>query len=107
LIENSIKFRKKGQINDVSINGEKKSGKILFQISDSGQGISKDVSSRIYHMFFRGNENSNGSGLGLYIVKNAVEKLKGTIKLDESYKKGARFILSIPTAAKVRIPKVL
>lgn len=97
LIENSIKYRQKGRVNKINIEGKKQHGNVLFSITDTGQGISKKVISNIYQMFFRGNETSTGSGLGLYIVKNALEKIAGTIEYDTSYTAGARFIISIPS----------
>lgn len=97
LIENSIKYRQKGSPNKVIINGQLERNNVLLSITDSGQGISAEVRLKMYQMFFRGNESSDGSGLGLYIVKNALEKLKGTIEYDTSYKHGARFLVTIPS----------
>ena len=47
-------------------------------------------------MFFRGSENSDGSGLGLYIVKESVEKLNGTINVNSVPGKGSEFRILIP-----------
>lgn len=47
-------------------------------------------------MFYRGDVRSEGSGLGLYIVKNAVKKINGAIQLDKKYKKGTRLKLVLP-----------
>ena len=49
-------------------------------------------------MFYRGHPNSTGSGLGLFIVKNALEKMKGTIKLESEIGHGTTFTVFIPEA---------
>lgn len=54
---------------------------IEITISDNGQGISPEYHSKIFNMFYRASTDSKGSGLGLYIVKNIVEKMLGTIEL--------------------------
>jgi PAS domain S-box-containing protein len=58
-------------------------------IHDNGIGIDPQYVDRIFDMFFRGTEKSDGSGLGLYIVKQTIEKLGGSIAV-ESYPTRAR-----------------
>jgi signal transduction histidine kinase len=94
LIENPIKYHdSKKEINtlDIKINVTKKVTELIF--SDNGVGISKEHQKHIFDMFFKANENANGTGLGLYIVKTTVEKLKGTIQLDSEPGKGSVFTL--------------
>jgi hypothetical protein len=50
-------------------------------------------------MFFRASEKSSGSGLGLYIVKEMVSKLDGTIQLKSEPDKGSEFIIKLPSMA--------
>jgi len=80
----------------VKISAYAKGGMLYFNVEDNGQGIKKELQSKIYAMFFRANEKSSGSGLGLYIVKESLTKLKGSIVLDSTYKVG--------TAVQVKIP---
>ena len=47
-------------------------------------------------MFYRGTSQSTGSGIGLYIVKEAVEKLNGTIRVDSKEGEGSTFSVKIP-----------
>jgi signal transduction histidine kinase len=67
-----------------------------FVISDNGQGISDSIRPHVFEMFYRGNRDSVGSGLGLYIVKEAVEKLHGTITMQSQVDEGTTFAISIP-----------
>jgi len=65
-------------------------------ISDNGEGIPSEAQPKIFEMFYRGSRNGSGSGLGLYIVKEAIQKLKGTIKVSSEFAKGTEFIVTLP-----------
>jgi signal transduction histidine kinase len=55
---------------------------LVIQVIDNGIGIPQDVRDRIFEMFYRGSEKSIGNGLGLFIVKKALEILEGTIEIE-------------------------
>jgi signal transduction histidine kinase len=85
VLENSVKYSQKGTDDpavNILLSEEKKFYKI--KVSDNGIGISEEFHSRIFDVFFRANEITRGSGLGLYIVKNAMNKLKGKVELERS-----------------------
>ncbi len=65
-------------------------------IEDNGIGINQDSLSKIFTMFYRGTETSKGSGIGLYIVQEAINKLKGTINIDSTLGKGTVVCINIP-----------
>lgn len=67
-----------------------------LSVEDNGQGIAEEYHQRIFDMFYRGNESSKGSGLGLYIVKETLDKLSGSIKLHSIPGEGSSFRLSFP-----------
>ena len=67
-----------------------------ISFSDNGIGISQENLNRIFEMFFRATEQSDGSGIGLYIVKNAVEKLGGQISVASKQGEGTRFNIILP-----------
>jgi len=69
-----------------------------LHVEDNGQGIAPELHAKIFDMFYRGNESSQGSGLGLYIVKETLEKLSGTIQLSSIPKQGSIFSISVPTS---------
>jgi signal transduction histidine kinase len=68
-----------------------------LHVQDNGQGIAPEIHSKIFEMFYRGNESSQGSGLGLYIVKETLAKLSGTIQLCSTPRQGSTFSISVPT----------
>ncbi len=67
-----------------------------IKVADNGQGIAKEYHTRIFEMFFRANEKSKGSGLGLYIVKEALMKLSGSIHLDSTPGIGTTITVRLP-----------
>ena len=68
----------------------------ILEIEDNGQGIADEYKSRVFEMYFRGNERSKGNGLGLYIAKKAVEKLSGKIRFKSQHEVGTIFTIEIP-----------
>lgn len=69
---------------------------IAITVKDNGKGIDKEYHDKVFGMFFRASEASKGSGLGLFIVKETVEKLKGCITLESSPGVGSHFHIEIP-----------
>ena len=107
VIDNAILYTEKGQIK-VSLELKKSKDKRFIQISvkDSGIGLTKKDKKNIFKLFHRGEEatslHPNGSGLGLFIVKNLVELHKGTIKIkSEGRNKGTTFIIRLPVSTEI------
>jgi signal transduction histidine kinase len=70
--------------------------KIEFEISDNGIGIPSEQQEKIFEMFYRYAPDTNGSGLGLFIVKEVLGKIGGTIELESQENKGSIFRVSVP-----------
>jgi signal transduction histidine kinase len=68
----------------------------LIEIKDNGIGIKKEAHEKIFDMFYRCSKSSEGSGLGLYIVKETIEKLHGRIEVDSELGIGTTFNIYIP-----------
>jgi PAS domain S-box-containing protein len=97
LISNAIKYRRLENILseiNIKITIDHLRAEIIF--SDNGIGISEASLSKIFEMFYRATEQSDGSGIGLYIVKNAVEKLGGQIYVASRVGQGTRFNIILP-----------
>ncbi len=98
LITNSITyFDSTKKQSFISIKAYQRNDCVEFIISDNGVGISEKILGKVFNMFYRGNTKSRGSGLGLYIVKNAVEKLNGICKLSSEEGVGTTFSFSVPS----------
>ena len=104
LISNAIKYCNSSR-NDcfLKIIIETDEEQALISIEDNGIGISKEHISKVFNMFYRASDDSKGSGIGLYIVKEIVDKLKGTITVASDLGKGTIFQITIPNH-KISIP---
>lgn len=96
LVENSVKYTGNSATPyiDISISEYEKGIKIV--VKDNGIGIEPELHAKIFDMFFRGTEISKGSGLGLYILKKAVNNLHGRIELESQKGIGTTFTIFIP-----------
>ena len=101
LLSNAIKFADRTKkVSIVLIETElRKDNQFVLTITDNGQGIDPEYQERIFDMFYRANERSDGNGLGLYIVRQAVEKLGGTLKFASQLGKGSTFVVTLPNSA--------
>lgn len=97
LISNAIKYLDTNKGNPfVKIEVEVTEEATTVRISDNGVGIAKEYQGRIFDLFFRASHQSFGSGLGLYITRNAVHKMQGDISLHSEVGKGTVFVVVIP-----------
>ncbi|MBL3654564.1 sensor histidine kinase [Fulvivirga sediminis] len=97
LLENAIKYRSKDKSRKfIRIYASKEKNISTLCIEDNGQGIPLKLQKNIFEMFYRANESSQGSGLGLYIVKSALDKLNGIVNLNSKEGCGSTFIIKIP-----------
>jgi signal transduction histidine kinase len=97
IISNAVRYRdvwKKDSFLRIDIRATAEKAYICF--SDNGVGIAEEYVDKVFKMFFRANADSKGSGLGLYIVKSAVEKLEGMIKVESKLGEGTSFTIEIP-----------
>ncbi|RAW01446.1 sensor histidine kinase [Pseudochryseolinea flava] len=97
LISNAVRYRdawKKDQFLKIEITADAQKAVIAF--TDNGIGIQQEYLDKIFKMFFRANADSKGSGLGLYIVKGAIEKLEGSIQVQSKLGEGTTFSIEIP-----------
>ena len=97
LISNAIKYHNIQQDAPfISISITQNYKEAIIEISDNGMGVESNHIEHIFNMFYRASSNSKGSGLGLYIVKDAIGKLKGNIEVSSEIGKGTSFKITIP-----------
>jgi len=68
----------------------------IIRVEDNGVGISKEALPNIFELFYQGSEKSNRSGAGLYIVREVLNRMKGTINVQSIEGKGTTCTISIP-----------
>ncbi|MEK6477838.1 PAS domain S-box protein [Catalinimonas sp. 4WD22] len=97
LLSNAIKYTNPAEESPfISVSIASVENGVSIQIKDNGIGIKKEYLDKIFDMFFRATNRSSGSGLGLYIVKEAVEKLGGEINVKSAPGEGTDFIIQLP-----------
>ncbi|MEL6699179.1 MAG: PAS domain S-box protein [Bacteroidota bacterium] len=97
LLSNAIKYYDPQKVAPfVQISSVTKDDAVEIYFRDNGQGIDEAHQEKIFQMFFRALNEGQGSGLGLYIVQEAVRQLDGEISLESQTGVGSTFILKIP-----------
>lgn len=96
LVSNAIKYSDKQKNSKfIKIKTAKVNNELKIEVADNGIGIKEDALEKVFDMFFVTNTNL-GSGLGLYITKEAVENLNGVISVNSIINKGTTFLVTIP-----------
>lgn len=95
LISNSIRHCEQQQVS-ITIHVDIDEETASLKLSDNGKGIGPEHLSKIFKMFYRGTESTAGSGLGLYIVKETIDKLRGAISIDSEIDEGTHVSIEIP-----------
>jgi signal transduction histidine kinase len=100
LISNAIKYHNYAISNPwVKIMISKVDDKMQVMVADNGLGINEEHRDKVFEMFFRVSNSPIGSGLGLFIVKETVEKMNGKIMLSSTEGEGACFRIDLPLVA--------
>ncbi len=97
LISNAIKYHRAWQSHPwIKVCVDKRDDCLSITVADNGQGIPAERVDKIFDMFYRGTEGSQGSGLGLYIVKEMIEKMNGSIRVESTEGEGTSFLITVP-----------
>ena len=103
LISNAIKFTNKGGFISISSDFVPNSRFLRFKVKDTGVGIKEDDLSKLFSVDAKfsseGTAGEKGSGLGLSLVKEIIEKHGGAISVESEYGKGTEFIFTVPIAS--------
>jgi len=98
LIDNAIKYSKEN--GKVIVTAAAKGDLVAISVTDSGIGIPADCIEQVFDRFYRVDDSRTskigGSGLGLSIVKAAVERHKGAVSIDSEIDKGTTFTVTLP-----------
>jgi signal transduction histidine kinase len=101
LISNSIKYKDTNNPEHiVQINAKISPTRAKIEVIDNGMGIAEEYLPHIFKMFYRATETGEGSGLGLYIVKEMVNKLQGEIDIQSKPSEGTTVTIIIPNYVK-------
>ncbi|MEP2670829.1 MAG: hybrid sensor histidine kinase/response regulator [Cyclobacteriaceae bacterium] len=97
IISNAIKYRDTNKNKKtLSITVHSYPYKTSISIQDNGVGIFPSYVDKVFDMFYRASDKSNGAGLGLYVVKETVDKLGGKISIDSEIETGTTVEIDLP-----------
>ncbi|MDH5367022.1 MAG: HAMP domain-containing histidine kinase [Cyclobacteriaceae bacterium] len=96
LISNAIKHHKTKGERYVIVSVKQNKKNLNITVKDNGTGICDEHKDKVFDMFYRGHGNSEGSGLGLYIVHEVITKMKGEITLNSKERIGTEINITIP-----------
>ena len=97
LVSNAIKYRDvHKEHNKLEVTADVTEADLTLSFRDNGIGIEDEYLPKIFEMFFRATERSEGAGLGLYIVRETVDKLHGTISVESKVGEGTVFTVILP-----------
>lgn len=96
IVENAIQFQDKTKSDrTIHISVQAKALDCVIHISDNGIGIDNNAQGKVFDLFYRATEKSKGVGVGLYVVREAIEKMGGSITAESELGTGSVFILTI------------
>ncbi|MFI7428077.1 ATP-binding protein [Micromonospora sp. NPDC049836] len=107
LLGNAVKFRRPGRVPRIRVEVAEEEAGWTFAVADNGIGIEPRYADKIFLIFQRLHPRGtyDGTGIGLAICKKIVEYHGGTLRLDDGYAEGARFVFTLPKpAAPVSVP---
>lgn len=96
LIANAVKYHNINQEDPFIRVAFQRTGKsVRIEVEDNGRGILKEALPKIFDMFYRAETGVEGTGLGLYIVKEALTKINGKIEVKSEYGVGSTFTITL------------
>ena len=97
LVSNAIKYRDITKSHStLHISARITDSEFELTVMDNGIGIPGEYLHKVFEMFYRATERSEGAGLGLYIVRETVDKLGGNIHVESTFGESTRFIITLP-----------
>jgi signal transduction histidine kinase len=99
LLANAIRYRHPARKPQVFVESKLDGSQVEITVSDNGLGINDQHIDKIFDMFYRTSDTSAGSGLGLYIVKETIKKLNGSIEVSSRVNEGTTFKVILPLNA--------
>ncbi|MCU0418661.1 MAG: ATP-binding protein [Cyclobacteriaceae bacterium] len=97
LFSNAVKYHRIPQEDPyIKVTYQENPGAVMLTVEDNGQGIREENLDRIFDMFYRASTTSDGTGLGLYIVKEALNKMHATVAVRSQADTGTTFTITVP-----------
>jgi signal transduction histidine kinase len=95
LASNSIEATEGNEAREINIAVRESDANAIIDFEDNGSGVPENIRKTLFNPFVTSSKNSSGIGLGLPIVRQILAKHKGGIIYDDSFKPGARFVITL------------
>lgn len=100
LLSNAVKYHSPSKPDPyIEVHFEKAAGQVSFVVADNGEGIDDEHHKKIFDMFYRASEKSHGTGLGLYIVKETLARIGGSVEVKSRKGTGTTFKVTLEQPA--------
>lgn len=104
IISNAIRYADLSKVNpNITVSVKMTMQRAIISIEDNGIGIDQKHINRIFDMFYRAVEHAKGSGLGLFLVRESVKMLRGTIQVSSQLHEGTTFTLQLPNLQTINV----
>ncbi|WP_158974945.1 PAS domain S-box protein [Cellulophaga sp. L1A9] len=101
LISNAIKYHNiNAKDPNITITVNTSEDEVVIEIADNGIGIPEAHLDKIFQMFYRVSSKVMGTGIGLFVIKEVITKLNGTINVKSKLNMGTKFVISLPNQTK-------
>lgn len=100
LVENGIKYMGEERNPEIEMGWREAGGETVFFVRDNGIGIEREELDKVFDLFYKLNPESEGSGVGLAIVKRIIEVHGGRIWAEPGEEKGTTFLFTLPRAGR-------
>ena len=107
LLANAIRYRHPARKPEVVVEAILKGQFVQITVKDNGIGINEKYIGKIFDMFYRTSDTSSGSGLGLYIVRETIKKLNGSIDVVSQVNDGTAFTIVLPLMYQTNLKSAL
>jgi signal transduction histidine kinase len=104
LLDNAVKFARPGRNPEVRVSADRMGHRVRIWIEDNGIGIAPEFQERVFGIFERGDNLRGGTGIGLAIVRKAVERMGGRVGLISKPGEGSRFWIELSAADSEKVP---
>ncbi|MDX2186443.1 MAG: ATP-binding protein [Opitutaceae bacterium] len=88
------------------VRGEQREGRVRLYVCDDGIGIAPEHQARIFELFQQVRRDTGGSGIGLAVVRKAMQRMNGTVGVESRPGSGSTFWLELPAPAGLALPRV-
>ena len=96
LLTNALQYHSPKRPLELRLNVHTNEEEVVIRLTDNGSGIPESILPHVCTMFFRGTESSQGAGLGLYIVREIVNRLSGSLDVASVYREGTTVTVHLP-----------